>query len=149
MKGYMINISLLATKDGSASMLQNVVRPLAIRALEGVSSLGHEEHKTILSMLRRRQYIPFDQDVVLSLSYDPKSCGIPIGLCQGNCFELCKGCLYNPLSALLDPQMSGGSCVITDRHTIDLLLDTICVLAKANQNNLIRASDIGEMEICR
>jgi len=83
---------------------------------------------------------PNYQNVLLSLSFNAETCGMPIGVCPGNSFDLCKDCGFNPLTALLDSQLSSSSCVITDRRTIELLFDIIDLLIKANKYALIRES---------
>jgi len=136
----MMNISLLVSNDMYSHKIRDNIFPLAIKALEGITSLDYESHKTLLSKLKYKIDYPHEQNVLLSLSFDAKTCGMPIGVCPGNSFDLCKDCCYNPLTALLDPQLSSSSCVITDRRTIELLFDIINLLIKANKYALIRES---------
>jgi hypothetical protein len=136
----MTNIPLLVLKDDSGRKFNNYIIPLAISALEKTFTLDFKSHKTLLTRLRKWSDPLYGQKVILSLSFDPKTCGMPIAHCPGNSFDLCKGCMYNPLTALLDSQFNGGSCVITDRDTVDMLLNVIELLAKANQYVIMRQS---------
>jgi len=136
----MTNISLLVSKDEYTHKIKDYILPPVIKALEGNSSLDYESQKTLLDRLKRKEYFPSVYNMLFSLSFDPKSCGMPIGLCTGNSYDHCKSCQYNPLTALLEPQLSGNSCVITDHRTIDSLFDIIILLVKANKNVLLRES---------
>jgi len=136
----MTNISLLVSKDKYTHKIKDNILPLVIKALEGNSSLDYETQKTLLDKLKRKEYFPSVYNMLFSLSFDPKSCGIPIGLCAGRKCDHCKDCKYNPLTALLEPQLSSNSCVITDRRTIDSLFDIIILLVKANKYALLRES---------
>jgi len=136
----MTNISLLVSKDKYTYKIRDKILPPVIKALEGNSSLDYESQKTLLDSLKLKEYFPSVKNVLFSLSFDPKSCGIPIGLCSGNSCDHCNDCQYNPLTALLEPQLSSNSCVITDRRTIDSLFDIIILLVKANKYALLRES---------
>jgi hypothetical protein len=87
--------------------------------------------KRVISKLRgNRIYIDGEDDVDLLLSFDPKSCTMPYSLC---CC-VCEECIYNPLSAMLEPyteEMENFTFVISRQDIIDTLFDTINLLAKA------------------
>jgi len=76
----------------------------------------------------------------MSISFDPKTCGMPIEYCNVECGECC----HNPLVGLLDPYITESPFVITCRDTIDLLLDVIDLLAKANKNALLTEKGAAE-----
>lgn len=121
-----MNISLLSTIDGSTFHMRNKVIPMAIEALEEDSPVDLAPHESTLSRLRSKGFYSSDEHVILSISFDPKTCGIPMEYCGGDCI----GCNHNPLTSLLNPYIAGTQYIITRKDTIDTMLDTITLLAK-------------------
>jgi len=105
---------------------------LAILSLKNTDRVGKMLRKYILSKLCGQGFYSPDENVILSISYDPKTCGIPKENCCGDCI----GCYNNPLTHLLCDYSSEGPFVITRRDTIKTLLDVIELLASANSSSL-------------
>jgi len=116
--------------DESSRRMRGVVFPLAIDSLKKSRSCDPSYRDYIFSKLRCSEFYAYDDNIVLSISFDPKSCGIPISHCNTEC----NACCHNPLLALLDP-LSGGDrerqLVITNRNSINSMLDVIAMLANA------------------
>ena len=129
-----MNISLISSIDKSSKRLRWKIIPLAIDSLKNTFFIDYAARDTVVSKLRGRGYISSDENVVMSISFDPKSCGMPFSYCPEGC---CDRCYHNPLNGLLDPWLSDGPFVITRKDTINLLLDVIDLLAKANTNALL------------
>jgi len=127
-----MEITLVALNDSITRHLRNRVIPLAIESLKDTNHIDYALRESVISKLRGRGYKSSDENVVMSISLDPKTCGIPIGNCSGDC----NGCFHNPLMGLLEPY--DGPVVLTSRGTITLLLDVISLLANANKNALLR-----------
>jgi len=129
-----LDISLIATIDGSTYHINDKVFPLAIEALKPVN-IDDTFNGFKISRLRNRGYISSRENIILSISFDPKSCRIPTSHCPGNCSD----CIYNPVAHLVDPFSDNPDrqFVITGRDTINTLLDVIVLLAKANKGNLL------------
>jgi hypothetical protein len=89
----------------------------------------------IISKIRNSDFYADDENIVMSIAFDPKSCGIPLNHCDAEC----DNCRYNPLNALLDPFLNNNrdrQYVITDHKTIDTMLDVIALLAHALKGSL-------------
>jgi hypothetical protein len=118
-----MNISVVSSVDESSRRLNSKVIPLALEALQGASMVDYSERESVMSRLRGMGHYASDGDlakhVVLSLSFDPKTCGIPMDHCRAEC----GGCNYNPLTGLFDPYLARTPLVVTSRDTIDALLD--------------------------
>ena len=130
-----MSIPIIAAIDSTTKQINERVFPLAINSLEKLRS-SDTSRVQALSKLQRRGYYSRGENVVLSISFDPKSCGLPIEHCCGNCGE----CFYNPLLDLFNPYSEEGDkqFVITCRDTINTLLDVIAILANASKNSLQR-----------
>ena len=129
-----MDISLIASIDASTNIINGKVFPLAIEALKS-AHIDDTFNGFKLSKLRSRGYLSSRENIVLMLTFDPKSCGIPIGYCPGNCSE----CDYNPIPHLVDPYSAipDRQFIITNRDTVNTLLETIIVLANAIKGNLL------------
>ena len=129
-----MDISLIASIDDSTNIINGKVLPLAINALK-TANIDDTFNGFKLSKLRSRGYLSSRENIVLSVTFDPKSCGIPIGHCSGDCSD----CSYNPIPHLIDPNSAipDRQFVITNRDTINTLLETIIVLANAIKGNLL------------
>ena len=124
-----MNISLLSSIDESTILMRRKVIPLAMEALEETTFVDHATRESVLSRLRCIGFYSSDEHVIMSISYDPKTCGIPREYCSGDCI----GCNHNPLTGLLYPYMTGTQYVITNKDTIDTMLDAIALLARATK----------------
>ena len=130
-----MNISLVAAKDGKTTdRIINQVIPLALETLDKVRFVDFAMCESVKSKLRGRGYYSSEDNVIMTISFDPKSCGVPNEYCNGDCND----CIYNPIIGMLDPYANEGPVVITCRNTIDLLLDVIILLVNANKNALLR-----------
>ena len=129
-----MDISLIASIDGSTNIINGKVFPLAIESLK-TTNIDDTFNGFKLSKLRNRGYLSSRENIVLKIAFDPKSCGIPIGHCIGNCSD----CDYNPIPHLIDPNSAipDRQFVITNRDTVNTLLETIIVLANAIKGNLL------------
>jgi hypothetical protein len=127
-----MDIPILASIDDSTTHINRKVFPLTIDSLKD-SRINETFHGYVLSRLRSSGFFSTEENVVLSISFNPKSCIIPFDHCSGSCCD----CQYNPLPALFDPyrQNRERQIVITGRDTIDTLLDLISLLAKANKSS--------------
>ena len=114
---------------------------MAIESLKGADYIDYAFRESIISRLWGRGYYSPGENVVMSISFDPKTCGIPIDYCAGEC----GACCHNPLVGLLDPYLTESPFVITCRDTIDTLLDVISLLAIANKNALLREKGNAEL----
>ena len=124
-----MNISLLSSIDGSTIRMRRKVIPLVIEALKETSLVDHTSRETILSRLRSKGFYSPDEHVIMSISYDPKTCGIPREYCSGDCV----GCNHNPLTGLLYPNTSRTQYVITCKDTVDTMLDAIALLVRTTK----------------
>jgi hypothetical protein len=136
-----MNMSLIASIDDSTRYLKRKIIPLALESLKEAHYVDYAFQASIIARLRGRGYYAPDENVVMSLTFDPKSCGIPFEYCSGDC----KGCCHNPLEGLLDPYFTENQFVITCRDTIDTLLDVISLLARANNTSLLREKCAAEI----
>ena len=110
-----------------------------MESLKEADYIDYSFRKSLISNLRDMGHSEPGENVVMLLSFDPKSCVTPKEHCSGDC----NGCSYNPVENLLFPY-SGGPLVITGRDTVSLLLDSISLLANANKNALLLEKIIGE-----
>ena len=124
-----MNISLLSSIDGSTVLMRNKVIPLVIEALKEKPAVDHVPRESVLSRLRSNGFYSPDEHVILSILFDPKTCGIPMEYCGGDC----SGCSHNPLTGLLNPYNAGTQYIITRKDTIDTMLDTIALLARTTK----------------
>jgi len=136
-----MNISILSTIDKSTDRIKKKVIPLVINSLKDTNHVDYTFRESVISKLQGKGYLSPGENVVMSISLDPKQCGIPLEYCRAEC----KGCNYNPLTSLLDYYSTDSPFVITCRETIDLLLDSIILLAKANKNALLREKCTAEL----
>jgi len=129
-----MDISLISAIDDSSKRIAGKVFPLAIESLKD-SNRDNTFNGFKLSKLRSGGFLTSSENVVLSVSFDPTSCRIPIDFCPGSCSE----CGYNPIPHLLDPYSRDcdRQYVITGRDTINSLLDLIVLLANANKGNIL------------
>jgi len=122
--------------DESSRRMRGAVFPLAIESL-GKSRLFDPSYRDfVISKIRGSEFYAHDGNIVMSISFDPKSCGIPISHCSTEC----DTCCHNPLLALLDP-LAGDDrehqLVITGRNSINAMLDVIALLANALKCSLL------------
>ena len=129
-----MNISIISSIAESSERMNGKVFPFAIATLQKSAFKEGSRDFRILK-LQDGGYFSSDENVVLSISFDPKKCGIPFEYCSGSCDDCC----YNPLPVLFGPYRKEDDCqfVITRRDTLDALLDTISALALANRNTLL------------
>ena len=129
-----MDISLLAVIDETTKRIDGRVFPLAVEALNKARVNDHSFRKCLFPRFYSREYDPFDDNLILKISFDPTSCGIPISSCCGRCGE----CSHNPLYALFEPYMNTKprNYVITGSDTINTMLDTIELLANINKGGL-------------
>lgn len=138
-----MNISLVSSIDASTERIRREVVPFAIDSLKRPYPANGALYKASLAQLRGSGFYQPDENVVMLISFDPCSCGVPKGHCGGGC----ESCYYNPLVGLLDPYSDNGPFVITRRETVNALLDTIGLLAAANKAALLRAGSAVEPPI--
>ena len=129
-----MNISIISSIDESSERMHGKVFPFAIAALQKSAFMEGSRDYRILK-LQDSGYFSSDENVVLSISFDPKKCGIPFEYYSGSCNDSC----YNPLPVLFGPFRKESDCqfVNTRRDTLDALLDAIAALALANRNTLL------------
>jgi hypothetical protein len=120
-------ISLISSIDASTCRIKRDIIPLAIDLLEKDFFIDNASRKAVLSKLYGKGYYSSDENVVMLISYDPKTCAIPKEYCNGDC----KNCFYNPITGLFDPYLPETPLVITSHKTIDVLLEIISFLIKA------------------
>jgi len=136
-----MEISLISSVDKSSTeRIRRKIIPLAISSLKETNYIDYALRESILSRLRGRGYYSSDEHVIMSISFDPKTCGMPIEYCICDCND----CRHNPLTGLLDPYLTESPFVITCMDTIDTLLDVISLLANANKNALLREKGAAE-----
>jgi hypothetical protein len=130
-----MDISLLSSVDDSTYRFRKKVIPLAVDSLKDTNYIEYVHRESVLSRVRSKgccssgEFLP-DEHIVMAVSLDPKKCKVPREYCRAEC----RGCNYNPLTGLLDHYSTESPFVIASRDTIDLLLDCIVLLAKANKN---------------
>ena len=134
-----MNISFVASLEKSTYQLKQEVIPLTMESLKEANYIDYSFRKSLISNLRGMRHSEPGENVVMLLSFDPKSCDTPKEYCSGDC----NGCDYNPVENLFFPY-SSGPLVITGRDTVSLLLDSISLLANANKNALLLEKIIGE-----
>ena len=129
-----MHISIISSTDKSTKRINEKVFPLALESLKESNYKDIARRYSIFSKLQSNGYYSSDENVVMSISFDPKSCGMPLDYCNGDCSD----CMFNPLVGLLDPHVTENKrgYVITRNETIDTLLDVIILLAKASKRNL-------------
>jgi hypothetical protein len=131
-----LTISVTSSMDESSRRMRGSVFPLAIGALKKSRLCDPSYRDFVISKIRGSEFYAHDDNIVMSISFDPKSCGIPISHCNVEC----DTCCHNPLTGLLDP-LTGDDrerqLVITDRNSINAMLDVIAMLATALKGNLL------------
>ena len=130
-----MNISLTSSMDEASRRMRNTVFPLVIDALKNSSLSDRSYRDYVISRIQGSEFYADDENIVMSVSFDPKSCGIPISHCCTDCDD----CFHNPLRALLDPFIGAErerKYVITDRNSINAMLDVIALLANALKGSL-------------
>jgi hypothetical protein len=129
-----MNISLLAVIDEATKRINGKVFPLAAEALAQALLNGPFFPKHLFPRFYDRGYDPFDDNLIIKISFDSTSCGIP----KSNCCGSCGGCFYNPLPTLFKPYMNDKprNYVITGSDTVNTMLDTIEMLTKVNKARL-------------
>ena len=125
-------ISVTSALDESSRRMRGAVFPLAIDSLKKARLCDPSYYDHIISKIKCREFFAHDENIVISMAFDPKSCGMPIEYC---CAE-CGICVHNPLNGLLEPLQVDEQCqepeyVITNRNTINSMLDVIALLANA------------------
>jgi hypothetical protein len=137
-KDNIMRISLLSHVNGTTYRIKDKVLPLVVESLENTNYVDYAYRKSLISKLQDKGYFSPGEHVVMSISIDPKKCKIPFEYCSADCND---GCDYNPLKSLYKYHLDERQFVITHQDTIDLLLDSIILLAKANKNALMREQD--------
>ena len=131
-----MTISVTSSMDESSRRMRGTVFPLAIEALNKSNFCDPSYRDYIISKIRGSEFYAHDDNIVMSIAFDPKSCGIPISHCDTEC----DICCHNPLLALLLP-LTGDDrerqLVITDRASINAMLDVIALLANALKGSLL------------
>jgi hypothetical protein len=131
-----LTISVTSSMDESSRRMRGTVFPLAIDALKKSSFCDPSYRDYIISKIRGSEFYAHDDNIVMSIAFDPKSCGIPISHCSTEC----DTCCHNLLTGLLDP-LTGDArdrhLVITDRNSINAMLDVIALLANALKGSLL------------
>jgi hypothetical protein len=115
--------------------MRGTVFPLTIDALKNSKLSDPYYRDYIISRIRSSEFYAHDDNIVMSIAFDPKSCGIPISHCNAECDK----CSYNPLNALLVPFQDCDQekhFVLTDRKSINTMLDVIALLANALKGTL-------------
>jgi len=128
-------ISVTSSLDESYRRMRDSVFPLAIGSLKESGFIDASCRDHVVSRIRSREFYAHDDNIVMSISFDPKSCGIPIDYCNVEC----DSCCHNPLSGLLVPfqdEERERQLVITSRNTIEAMLDVIALLANALKGSL-------------
>ena len=128
-------ISVTSSMDESCRRMRGSVFPLAIGALKESGSIDASHRDHVVSRIRSREFYAHEDNIVMSISFDPKSCGIPIEYCNVEC----GSCCYNPLRGLLVPFQDEDrerQLVITNRSTIEAMLDVIALLANTLKGSL-------------
>jgi len=109
--------------------------PLSIGALKKSESIDASCRDHVIPRIRGREFYAHEDNIVLSISFDPKSCGIPIDYCNAEC----DSCCHNPLRGLLVPfqdEECERQLVITSRNTIEAMLDVVALLTNALKGSL-------------
>ena len=131
-----MTISVTSSMDESSRRMRGTVFPLAIEALKNSSFCDTSYRDFVISKIRGSEYYAHDDNIVMSIAFDPKSCGIPISHCNTEC----DICCHNPLTGLLDP-VTGDErerqLVIMGRSTINAMLDVIALLAGTLKGSLL------------
>jgi len=123
-------ISVTSSLDESYRRMRGLVFPLAIGSLKESGFIDASYRDLVVSRIRGREFYAHEDNIVMSISFDPKSCGIPIEYCNVEC----NSCCHNPLGGLLVPfqdEDRDRQLVITNRETIEAMLDVIALLANA------------------
>ena len=131
-----MTISVTSSMDEASRRMRGAVFPLAIESLKKSRLCDPSYRDYIVSKIRGSEFYAHDDNIVMSISFDPKSCGIPISHCNTDC----DTCCHNPLLALLDPLPGDDrerKLVITDRSSINVMLDVIALLANALKGCLL------------
>jgi hypothetical protein len=132
-----LEFTINASNDETTRRIRADVLPFAAKSLENTRFVDYMFRKSVLSKISdsKGYYEPMEH-IVLTLSFDTRTCGVPISHCNGH--DNCDDCYYNPLIHLFDPYVYGEPLVVTSRYTINALLDTITILTKANTNSLFQ-----------
>jgi hypothetical protein len=138
-----MNISLIASVDETTYRIRNKVIPLAIDSLQDSFYIDYALRESVYSKISGKGYYSPEENVVMSISLDPKNCGTAKEYCSGDC----NNCPHNPLEGLIDSYCAEGPFVIASRYTIEKLLDVISLLAGANKNALLREIRTREKEL--
>ena len=129
-----MDISLLASIDETTKRIDGKVFPLAVESLNQVRLNDPLFRKYLFPSFYDRGFDPFDDNLIIKISFDPTSCDIPVSHCRGNCGE----CPNNPLAVLFEPYLNTTprNYVITGSDTVNAMLDTIELLSKLNKGRL-------------
>jgi hypothetical protein len=132
--GVAVDISLLAVIDETTKRIEGKVFPLAVEALDQARRNDAFFQKYLFPRFYNRGYDPLCDNLILKISFDSTSCGIPISHCCGRCAD----CSHNPLPVLFEPYMNTKprNYVITGSDMVSSMLDTIEMLTKLNKARL-------------
>ena len=130
-----MDISVIAAIDETTKRIEGKIFPLAVESLNHARFSDPFFRKYLFPRFYERGYDPVDDNLIIKISFDPKSCGIPLSHCCGSCGD----CSHNPLPALFEPYMNSAprDYVITGSDTVNTLLDTIVLLAKLCKDRLL------------
>jgi hypothetical protein len=80
---FIMNISLIASVDKpTTERIKRKVIPLAIESLKENNYIDYALRESTISRFRSRGFYSSAEHVVMSVSFDPKTCGMPIEYCN-------------------------------------------------------------------
>ena len=127
-----MNIPLIASIDKSTFEIKREVIPFISSLSNDFYRLGDLRHEKLFLCDRHSQQAQLFENIVMSLSLDPKSCKIPYESCSTDCET---GCTHSLLIKMMEQELCGRRpLVLTCQDTINTLLNVSIMLIKFIKN---------------
>ena len=119
-----MKISILTSADESTHQMKREIVPFIFDFLKTSSIFEDTYLEREFLNFRKRYSFSEDDDFILLLNFDAKTCQSPDKYCNAECEQ----CSYNPLYSLIFQEATGNRpLVLTHQDTINTLLN-ICSL---------------------